>query len=305
MKIKVFQPLVIIDILTAVLLLVILFVPVGFLRLVLGLPFILFFPGYALVSALFSNRRENDILEILALSVIASIAIVGLIGLGLNFTPFGIAEVPAVCSIAAFIMLISIWGLIRQSQLPAFRLVREFNIKLSMPRLNLFSKSLTSFLLVAIIIATGVLGYTVFASKDREQYSEFYILGLNGKAHNYPLEFIMENNRIVRVNYDVDIDSTTAEWGKVTVGIVNHQQQRVSYSVKINVDDEAVDMSYAGRVLQEIKPIELSPGGRWEGDVGFAPRQTGNNQKVEFLLFQGNTAVPEDTLQLWIKTIAE
>ena len=318
MKIKIFQPLVIVDILSAILLLVILLVPASFFRLVLALPFIIFFPGYTLLAALFSNWRDKDSLEILALSVIASIAIVGLIGLGLNLTVWGIAEVPVICSIAVFILVTSIIGLIRQARvtrqvgliqqinsLQVFRSLIEFNINLPATRLKIFSKSLTSLLLVAVIIATGVLGYTVFASKDREKYSEFYILGLNGKAHEYPLEFVMQDHRVIQVNYDLGINSTPGEWGEVTIGIVSHQQQKVSYSLKININGEAADVNYSGIVVPEIKSIELSPGDKWEGMIGFAPRKTGDNQKVEFLFFQDNGAVPEDILQLWIKTSGE
>jgi uncharacterized membrane protein len=301
LKIKSLHPLFIIDIFTGILLLGIIFIPDNVIRIVLGLPFILFFPGYTLLLAILGNRSSLDGLEVLALSVIVSIAVVGLIGLGLNFTSLGITEMPVLCSLAAFILLMSAIGLIRRiisRRTPGLFL--KFSIKLPAGRLNLFTKSATSFLLAAIVIATGVLGFTAFASRSTEKYSEFYILGLNGKAYNYPAEFVMENNRVVRVDYDSGLDSISGDSGQVTLGIINRQSQRASYSVKINIDGEAADIEYSGNSVPELKPVELSPGEKWEGNIGFAPRRTGLKQKVEFLLFKDDFAVPEDTLQLWI-----
>ena len=59
----------------------------GIIRVVLGLPFILFIPGYILVFTLFPAKKTDrgiDIIERVALSLGLSIAIVPLIGLGLN-----------------------------------------------------------------------------------------------------------------------------------------------------------------------------------------------------------------------------
>ena len=53
MKIRLPNGLLIIDILTVLLVLAILVIPSSFLRIAFGLPFLLFFPGYVLVAALF------------------------------------------------------------------------------------------------------------------------------------------------------------------------------------------------------------------------------------------------------------
>ena len=52
MKIRVFNWILIVDILTILLILAIAFVPSSFLRIILGLPFLLFFPGYVLIEAI-------------------------------------------------------------------------------------------------------------------------------------------------------------------------------------------------------------------------------------------------------------
>ena len=61
------------------------FIPSTGVRVILGLPFLLFFPGYTLLAALFVKKKEIDNIEWIALSCGMSIALTGLIGFGLNY----------------------------------------------------------------------------------------------------------------------------------------------------------------------------------------------------------------------------
>jgi uncharacterized membrane protein len=63
-------------------------------RIILGLPLMLFLPGYALIATLFPRKGDLDGIERIALSFGLSIAITPLLGLGLNYTPFGIRLTP-------------------------------------------------------------------------------------------------------------------------------------------------------------------------------------------------------------------
>ncbi|UCE73895.1 MAG: DUF1616 domain-containing protein, partial [Methanomassiliicoccales archaeon] len=56
------------------------------LRIIFGIPFLLFLPGYSLISALWTRNSDLEGLERIALSLGLSIAIVALTGLGLNYT---------------------------------------------------------------------------------------------------------------------------------------------------------------------------------------------------------------------------
>ena len=71
-------------------------------RVAVALPMILFVPGYVLIAALFPSNREIDGIERVALSFGLSIAVVPLIGLALNYTPFGIRLDPIVASLSVF-----------------------------------------------------------------------------------------------------------------------------------------------------------------------------------------------------------
>ena len=70
-------------------------------RTILGIPFVLFIPGYVLIAALFTKKDDLDSIERIALSFGLSIAIVPLIGLVLNYT-FGIRLIPILVSLCIY-----------------------------------------------------------------------------------------------------------------------------------------------------------------------------------------------------------
>ena len=130
MKIRLPNGLLIIDILTGLLVLTILVIPSSFLRIVLGLPFLMFFPGYVLVTALFTRVGEIDRIEKIALSFGVSIAVTALIGLGLNYTPWGIRLEPTLFAISVFILILSWIAMLRQRKYGVLKLFTEHHLKL-------------------------------------------------------------------------------------------------------------------------------------------------------------------------------
>jgi hypothetical protein len=74
-------------------------------RWALGTLFVIFLPGYAFIEALFVNpisgKRELDQIERFALSIGMSLALVPLVGLLLNYTPWGIRLEPIVICLTA------------------------------------------------------------------------------------------------------------------------------------------------------------------------------------------------------------
>ncbi len=93
-------------------------VTTGALRIVMGLLFILFFPGYTMIAALFPKKGDLDGIEHLALSFGLSIAVPSLIGLGLNYTPWGIRLFPIVLSLLPFIVIMASIAWYRRRRLP-------------------------------------------------------------------------------------------------------------------------------------------------------------------------------------------
>lgn len=76
------------------------------LRYVVGTIFVLFLPGYALVELLYPEARSLTPLERIALSIGLSLAIVPLLGLLLNYTPWGIRLVPIITSLSVLVVLL-------------------------------------------------------------------------------------------------------------------------------------------------------------------------------------------------------
>ena len=87
-------------------------------RVVLGLLLVLFLPGYSLIAALFPRRDDLDGIERIALSFGLSIAVVPLLGLGLNYTPYGIRLVPILAVLSVFTVSLAVIAGVRRCWLP-------------------------------------------------------------------------------------------------------------------------------------------------------------------------------------------
>lgn len=128
-------------------------------------------------------------------------------------------------------------------------------------------------LIGAIAGAIGAVSYVMATSKVEEKFTEFYALGPEGKAIDYPQE--------IKVGGE----------GRVIVGIVNREQETVNYWVEVRID---------GVMDNQLGPLELDPDEKWEESVSFTPDRTGEHQKVEFILYKNRRSEPYRELHLWI-----
>ena len=103
MRIKAHHLIYAIILLTAILFVIIAFLPNNVLRIIIGLPFVLFFPGFTFISALYPRKQSLNVIERVALSVGLSIGVVPLIAFVLNYTPWGIGLYPIMISLLTFI----------------------------------------------------------------------------------------------------------------------------------------------------------------------------------------------------------
>ena len=249
----------------------------GPLRIALGLLFVIFFPGYTLLSSLFPRRDDLGGIERLALSFGISIAVVPLIGLILNYTPWGIRLYPILTSITIFIVVTSAVGWYRQRKLPetdCFNVTFKANLP-SWASMSKLDKGLSISLILAIVVALGCLGYVVATPKQGEKFSEFYILGAGGKADDYPRQVILGDS------------------ADIIIGVVNHEYQPTSYRVKITID---------GIENSELNVGTLAHEQKWEQRVNFTPPKAGERQRVGFQLYKDGEDEPylNDPLHLYI-----
>ncbi len=247
-------------------------------RTVLGIPMVLFLPGYALTAALFPEKKDLDGIERLALSFGLSIAVVPLIGLGLNFTPYGIRLVPILFSLSFFTLAMCSIAYFRRSKLPEEkRFTVPFSKIYSFTEGILGSKSridkiLTIILILSVLISIIMLVYVIVTPKQGEKFTEFYILGDNGKAEGYPTQLEAGKN------------------SSVIVGIVNHEYIQTNYTIKILLKNDTLSTI----------PVQLNDNSTWEKRVFFTPEETGENLKLEFLLYKENLTSPYRDLHLWV-----
>ena len=105
--------------------------PWVYIRYVLGTIFVLWLPGYTFIKALFprelpfarglahsfeTSQKNLDTIERIALSLGMSLALVPIIGLLLNYTPWGIRLTPIVLSLLAVTIVFATAGIIREHQ---------------------------------------------------------------------------------------------------------------------------------------------------------------------------------------------
>ena len=163
-------------------------------RIPLGLVMVLFVPGYTLIAALFPKKGDLEGIERTALSFGLSIAVVPLIGLGLNYTPWGIRLTPVVVSLAIFTIAMAAAAYWRRMSLPAeerfsiqFReTIGSLKREILADEKGRLDKALTVILILTILISIAALVYVIVTPKQGEKFTEFYILGPGGKAYDYP-----------------------------------------------------------------------------------------------------------------------
>ncbi|MBS7605944.1 MAG: DUF1616 domain-containing protein [Candidatus Bathyarchaeia archaeon] len=98
-----------------------------FMRYALGSIIVLFLPGYSLVEALYPSEGDLSPLERLALSIGLSLALVPLVGLILNYTPWGIRLNPVIAAISALTILLLLVSAYRKLMLLKSRVSTNYN----------------------------------------------------------------------------------------------------------------------------------------------------------------------------------
>jgi len=119
-------------------------------------------------------------------------------------------------------------------------------------------KPISIILLVLLVVLIAATVYITVNPKNGEKFTEFYILGQDGQAGNYPTNL------------------TLNETGNVTVGIVNREQSTTDYNLVVIQNSTVYKNQTFTLQKNETKLIP----------VNFTPNNTGNNTKLEFLLYK-------------------
>jgi len=293
------------------------------LRIIFGLPFVLFLPGYALIAALFPEAgtgpvgdgpdgdgttkpprssdgddritlrdgRGIDGIERVALSFGLSIAVVPLIGLVLNFTPWGIRLAPIVIAVGGFTLIASAVAAYRRWELPPEeRFSVPYRSWLASTRSELLEPEsrvdgvLNVVLIASIVLAVGSVGFAIAVPSDGESFTEFYYLSEteNGElvADDYPTEF------------------TAGEAQPLVVGIGNEEHQETNYTVVIEIQNvtfggpNGTDPTVHAQEALAQYSVALAHNETSHQTVQLRPTLVGENLRMQLLLYRGSA--PDD-----------
>jgi len=253
--------------------------PLPTLRILLGGPFVLFFPGYTMVAALFPHRDDLEGLERLGLSLGLSIAVLPLMGLVLNYTPIGITLLSTLFFATAFIAGCTVIAYYRRGQLP---LEERYALRLELDVAGwrsggLLDRSLTVALGVSIFAALGTFLFVLAKPEVGERFTEFYVLGPYAQAEDYPTR-VLAGQPITLI-----------------VGVINREHEDVQYRIVREV---------GGQAEQQLTGIQLAHDEKWEKRLSFALQNPGEGQRMAFLLYREDQEEPYRSLHLWIDVAA-
>jgi uncharacterized membrane protein len=261
----------------------------SFLRTYLGILMVLLLPGYALTGAIFPAKNDLEGIERAVVSLGLSIAVVPIMGLALNYTDWGIREIPILTAISVFTLLMCAVAYYRRRLLPeteAFDIqfkaaFSDMTADIKKPG-SAIDRVLAIFLILSVIASVVSLAYIIGTPKEGEHFTEFYILGPNRTADNYQTDFIQ------------------GEKGTVYVGIINHEYRPVDYTLDVKLGNKSLPIS------ENQRQIKLAHNETWEEPVTFTPSIEGTNMKLEFLLFnETEKTTPYRNVHLWVNVTKE
>ena len=254
-------------------------------RIVFAIPLVLFIPGYCFIAALFPKKDEIGLIERIMLSIGVSIAVVSLMGLGLNFTPWGIRLFPIVISLILITYVMILVAYYQRAILPEkeqfrilfFAIAGIIGQEVLQPGKNSVDRFLSVVLALIMIIAIITTVFVIVAPKEGgERFTEFYILGETQMATNYP------NQIITGQNYPMYI------------GVGNHENRNTTYTIETWLLRTEFD-----NVTNSSRIITMDPNNRLSFTLAhnqtmiipynLSVKKTGYD-RVEFLLF--NESVP-------------
>jgi len=238
----------------------------------------LFAPGYMFAAVVFPGPQGIGWTERLALSVGLSLAFVPMVALLLSFTPFGISVSSLVGGISLFTLGLAAVALWRRMGLPANERLR-FAADLAWPEWSgqgSVERAVTIGLAASVVFAGAALAYVLFVPRSGNTYTEFFLLGPNGTAEDYP----------ERLN--------VSEPAAVTIVVVNHEAANVSYVVRVDLvgvrtvfngttgRNETIEVN---RTSWGSFSIALNDGESWVQAYPFAINDAGH-WRIDFYLFR-------------------
>ena len=250
------------------------FFPGNLLNTMLGMLFILIFPGYVLVAAIYGDEHKISLPHRLALSCVMSLTIVTLLALALNAIGY-LSATRQILGIVLIMIVSSAVALYRRFfKYKGTQLVEvQESFKISMP----LNPVLIGIVVISSFIVFGVIINLINTGPARTNTTAFYLLGEGGKAGDYPSQ--------------VNLGSPFP----ITIGIINNENETISYLVDVQIDQHDPET---------LASVVLKPGEKWEGTFDLVLEQADDSQAfVGFNLYKGFAGGAYRSLHFWTQIV--
>ncbi|MBI3160209.1 MAG: DUF1616 domain-containing protein [Chloroflexi bacterium] len=235
----------------------------------IALPAFFFAPGYFTLALVYPEAQKLPLGARLAASIGLSPLIVGVAALAHSY--LFAAVLPQTASAIAITLMIAIaavWR--RRASQPTARQVHLIESDLS--PWTFIRASLVGAVILALILAVWT------SERQTPQYTEFYLLGANGRASGYPEEIRLGEPLLL------------------TIGVVNHEGGARGYSVVALQGEDAVGV---------LMPFEVADEERRELALSIDMLPESGTQRVEIWLGGDGFEFPYRRLTIWLNVIEE
>ncbi|EMA58870.1 DUF1616 domain-containing protein [Halorubrum lipolyticum] len=279
------------------------FTPLGDIRVlavVIGLPFVLLVPGYALVSAVFPRRGDlapNSTTEISWVArIVASVAGSGIaltvVGVVLDFTVWGFDRTAIVMGLSVVSIVATGVAWYRRRRLATTDQAGiDFGAVRSTVRTTVIDESAVSVVLTILVViaAAGAVGVVAEESTGEGSVIELYVLGED------------ESGELTAEAYPSNV--TAGEPITAGVGVGTSRSSFDGYvSVRlerVTVDGDEVTVRESRR-LDRID-IQLTPGERTTRRHTVRPSMVGEQLRLTYRLYRTGSDSPLRQVHLWLR----
>lgn len=212
----------------------------------------------------------------MALSCGFSFIITVLAGLFLHLTTWGIQLYPILIVLMVIICSTSLIAWYRRRHLME---EERFSIELSLPvpfwkDMAFSGRILIVFLCISIIGTLGIFVFILATPKAGESFTEFLVLGTDGKEQNYP---------VIKAGEVADLNTV----------IINNEGKAITYQVELTIN---------GVRNQMLGPISLRQGEQWQNTLAIKIDEPGQGNKVDLTLYKNGN--PDNHLFFWVDVSA-
>lgn len=238
-------------------------------RVAIAIGAVLFVPGFVMLAALYPYPGQMMHHDRAVLSFGLSLAVVSLVGLGLNFSPWGIRPAP-------FMAVLALWEGIACGVTLLRRRGWARMGPATVPPATW--RSAGRLVLPTVSIGAAVLGAVVvmvlLGNPRQEQFTEFYLRGPSGSIEDLP--------GTVRTTDDISVRLTVA----------NREGSAQRYRIEPILGEQR---------LPPIDVGDLGDGAVWERVQGFKASGTSGRATLRFDLYRGTDAEPYRSLALGLE----